>query len=307
MSALRPTTGWLILLLACPGCARERTPPGYPPPPGPGEFSVMTYNLHRFGLADRDGDGQEDDAKPQEEVAAVVTILCHARPDILALQEVGDEQELARLAGWLRDAGVEYPHSHFVAGPSRHRNLAVLSRFPLVNPMAVTNLTYSIRDQAFPVQRGFQQVDIVVSPSFTLRLIHAHLKTKTFHEAGQTEMRRNEARLLATLARRNHREAPQRALLVCGDFSDTELSAALRELTGGANAVLLDLAIKDRHGDGWTRDDRNESAYTRSDYLLVNDMLAARWREGKSAVIRDQPARLASEHRPVLATFTAKD
>lgn len=299
--------GWLAVLMALAGCAREAVPPGYPPPAGPGEFSVMTYNLDRFGLADRDGDGQEDDFKPEAEIRAVVTIIRQSRPTILALQDVGDDQALDTLRGRLREAGVDYPYADLVTGATRHRNLAVLSMQPVTGRAPATNLTYNIREQTLPVQRGFQQVDIEVAPAFVVRIINAHLKTKTFHEAGQTEMRRNEARLLATLARRSQRENADRPILVCGDFSDTGQSAALRELTGDENAFLRDLLMHDPQGDTWTRDGRQDDEYTRSDYVLVNDVLKQRWRAESSGVIRTPQARGASSHRPVVATFKVKD
>jgi endonuclease/exonuclease/phosphatase family metal-dependent hydrolase len=306
MKALRCCAIGLLGLAMVAGCSRrDERPADYPPLPGRGEFSVMSFNLDRFAMADRDGNGQPDNFKPREEIDAVVEMIRQARPYILAVQEIGNAAALQTLRDELAAAGLDYPHAdHLAAGDPLHQ-LAVLSRFPLKARAAITNLTYTIQGETLPVSRGFQQVDIEIAPETIVRIINVHLKSKTFHPAGQTEMRRNEARLLATYARRVMREDPQLAMMLCGTFNDVVDASALRELTTVEGGGWRALDIRDQYGDNWTRDDRDETSFERVDFMLVQqDKLGSRFIADKTRVIRTPEARIASNHRPLLATFS---
>ena len=94
------------------GCSRPPHPPPSWPRPGPGEYSLMTFNLGCYGLADRDGDGQKDDPKPEAERRAVIELLRQTRPDILAIQEIGSRAAFRDLGRILAQSGLEYPHQH---------------------------------------------------------------------------------------------------------------------------------------------------------------------------------------------------
>jgi endonuclease/exonuclease/phosphatase family metal-dependent hydrolase len=263
----------------------------------------MSYNLRLFQYTDRDRDGQDDDFKPESEIAAVVALIASVQPDVLAVQEIGDAAALDLLRNRLATAGVDYPHLNLLENSSGFANLAVLSRLPITSSESLTNLAYSVQGEILAVQRGFQQLDLAAPHGFTLRLINAHLKSKRFHPLGQTEMRRNEARLLATHVRGLLRSNPDLPILVCGDLNDDKTSAALRELIP---EPLTDLPVADRHGDRWTHYYAREDAYNRIDYLLASPALVTRWVEEKSGILRDPATYAASDHRPIIAVFRAK-
>lgn len=267
----------------------------------------MSYNLDGFGYRDRDGQGQPDDFKPEEAVRAVVNIIAAARPHVLVLQEIGDEASLQLLQKKLNEAGVAYAHADLVTAADRDTRLALLSQRPIIQRQAITNLAYSIREDEWPVQRGFQRVDVDAGSGKIVRIINVHLKSKTFHPAGQTEMRRNEARLLATHIRRLNRDPDAHPVIVCGDFSDLLPSAALRELTEQPDDALVPLSITDVHRDDWTFYATEEAAYVRHDYFLVDARWSPRWVGEKSGVLRDRQAALASSHRPLIAVFNLRD
>lgn len=311
MPGIRPSrlACYALLALAATACRpyREAGTTPFPPPPPGDAFTVMTYNVNRFGLADRDGDGQADDFKPEPEIAVIAKLILQSAPDVVAVQEIGSQSALEHLRDRLGEAGLAYPHLDVLEGHTRQRHLGLMSRHPFTATAPVTNLTFSIRENTWPVQRGFQQVELAIKGQASpVRLLNVHLKSKTYHDAGQTEMRRNEARLLATLVRRLQRENPGQPLILCGDFSDTENSAALRELIGGEENGLIDLPLADRYGDRWTCFTPEEPAYVRSDYIMVNEAMKRYWREDASGIVRGDQASAASDHRPVIAAFTLR-
>ena len=238
----RVRKGWIpkVFLLLLAGCGKIQEADS---------FLVMTYNVHQYALIDRNGDGEADNPEPQAERDAVVKLIAGARPDVLALQEMGDAIVFSRFRQALHDAELNYPYAELLQRGTFEANLAVLSRFPIVSVQHRTNDWYSIGPAKVPVSRGFLDVDIQVSPSYRFRLINAHLKSKVYSPLGQTEMRRNEARLLNKAVRDILEENPDINLLVVGDMNDDYASAALREVSGRRGGELTDLRPIDSVGD----------------------------------------------------------
>ena len=275
--------------------------------PTENEFSVMTYNLHRYGLEDRDGDGQKDNPKPKDERLAVLAVIAAEMPDVLAVQEIGNEMVLTEFQRDLKEAGVKLDHVEYLHRGRQENNMAVLSRFPIVSRQSHVDDTYSIGDVKLNVGRGFIDVDIQVNAEYTFRLITAHLKAKVYHQLGQTEMRRNEARLLNKHVRKALATRPALNLLVVGDLNDTYQSRAMSEVVGKNKRILFDLRPVDYIGTVWTEFSRITDAYDRIDYILASRyMMPEEVRKKTHAVVHSEMF-LASDHRPLVAVFSSRD
>jgi endonuclease/exonuclease/phosphatase family metal-dependent hydrolase len=282
------------LLLA--GCGK--------PEPEVKPFSVMSYNLHQYAWVDRDGDGEPDDPKPAEECDAVLKLIVRNHPDILAVQEMGSEIAFTEFQQALKEVGAEYPYADLLRrGGEIEINLAVLSRFPIVSAQHWTNEWYSIGPAKVPVSRGFQDVDIQVTPTYRLRLLNAHLKSKVYHQLGQTEMRRNEARLLNKTVRSILEDDPDMNLLVVGDMNDHYASAPLREVMGKRGGELVDLRPTDDGGAAWTCFLESNDSYVRFDYLFASPGLMPELVREQTRAVRDPLIWTASDHRPLIGVF----
>jgi endonuclease/exonuclease/phosphatase family metal-dependent hydrolase len=184
--------------------------------------------------------------------------------------------------------------------------MAVLSRFPFASTQSRTNETYSIGEEKdIPVARGFIDLTIKVNPDTTLHLMTAHLKSKVFHELGQTEMRRNEARLLGKLVRQTLKDDPDANLLVVGDLNDYPESRAVREVIGIGTPLLTDLRPTDEVGDSWTYYRSSRDEYSRIDYMLASERLRQKLVPPKTRAVRHPSMNTASDHRPLIAVFDA--
>jgi endonuclease/exonuclease/phosphatase family metal-dependent hydrolase len=186
-------------------------------------------------------------------------------------------------------------------------NLAVLSRFPITAVQHRTNDWYSIGEAKMPVLRGFIDVDIQVNPTYRFRLLTAHLKSKVYHALGQTEMRRNEARLLNKAVREILDKNPGINLLVAGDFNDNYNSAPVREVSGRRGGEMTDLRPADSAGDVWTYFYSAADGYSRFDYFFASDGMLKDLVRERTRVVRDPLTREVSDHRPVVAVFRAVD
>jgi endonuclease/exonuclease/phosphatase family metal-dependent hydrolase len=297
----------LLALSLSAGCGRKGAPPAQSIARAANEFSVMDYNLCRYSLADRDGDGQKNDPKPSLEHDAVIELIATAQPDILAVQEIGSPSVFEEFRYALRNAGLDYEHVEYLQRGQSEINLAVLSRFPIVARHPHTDDTYSIGDAEISVLRGFLDVEIQVTPTYRFRLMDAHLKSKVFHTLGQTEMRRNEARLLNKHIRKILKESPEENLLVLGDFNDTYRSAPLREITGSKHEYLQDLRPRDEAGNVWTHFSPDIDQYDRIDYTLVSHGMRPEVVIEKTRVLSDPRTYQASDHRPLIVVFRDSD
>lgn len=306
--------GRIILSVAVAAAVTGCVPPSSDPVlrepagrPEAGEFSVASYNLRRYTLDDRDRDGQRNDPKPIRERTAQASLLARLHPDILAVQEIGPGPFLEEFRTDLRNRGLDYPYVESVFRPGTDVGLAVLSRYPIVARAPHTEDSYRIGSTNLPVLRGFVDVGIEVSPTYRFRLIVAHLKSKVYHPLGQTEMRRNEARLLANHIRHALAETPDLNLLVVGDLNDSPGSAPVEEILGDGTARLYDLRPADAVGDVWTHRGAGIDIYSRIDYLLASPAMVPEFVRKRSRAVRDPDVAAASDHRPIFAVFTARD
>ena len=303
---------WALVLCGCLALAScsPSAPSSVAPhlQPADDEFSLMTYNLHEYGFDDRDGDGQKNDPKPIEEREAVAALIASVRPDVLAIQEIGGSVVFEEFLFRLKTAGLEFPYIEHLQRGESEINMALLSRFPIVSRQNHTNDTYSIGPAEVPVARGFLDVEIEVNPEYRFRVLVGHLKSKVFHPLGQTEMRRNEARLLNKHVRKILKEKPELNLVVVGDMNDTFNSAALRELMGEKkDKALYDLRPADRNGDVWTHYTADNDEYERIDYILVSGGMQPEVVTGKICAVRSPLTYQASDHRPLVAVFKSRD
>lgn len=273
-----------------------------------GEVSVMTFNVHQYGLRKAPDDPAVLEPKPDTEAAAIVETIRLASPDILVVQEMGAPEAWAEFQFRLREAGLSgYAYDAYVRRGRHDLNIALLSRFPIVANDSHLDDSYTIGPAQFPVMRGFLDVTVQVNPDYKLHIIGGHLKSKVFHSFGQAEMRRNEARLLGNHVRAALRANPDDNLLVLGDFNDDPNSAPLRAICQEKKVpVVFDLRPVDTSGAAWTHRS-NEDCYTRIDYTLVSTGLLPEAIPEKTYIPEAQHLPIASDHRPLIATFVASD
>jgi hypothetical protein len=235
--------------------------------------------------------------------AAARAAIHDIAPDVLAVLDAGSPDAIVALRADLRRLGIDYTDSEYIAGASAGGGLGVLSRLPIVARHSQTNLTYRMGDQELPLQNGILDVTIVAADRYPLRLILVALKDKTFHRYGQTEMRRNESRLVARHVRRVFAVSPHEDLIVVGSLNDVPGSAAVRDLIEEGDVRLHDLRPVDEFGDAWTVFDPEQDAYLRHDYVLASPSLLPAVERARILNLHAGPP--ASPRRPILLRLRA--
>lgn len=280
-------------------------------------FRVATYNLENYLLQPTESRSFVKSPEARTKVRESIRAL---NPDVLALEEIGGPDALVELRASLKADGLDFHYWELVAGDDTNIQVAVLSKLPIVARRSHTNETYLLDGRRFRVSRGFAEVDIRAAPDFTFTLIAAHLKSRRpVPEADEAEERFQEAKILRGIIDRRLARQPDAPLIVLGDFNDVKDSNAVKEIIGRGRFKLTDTRPAERNGDNapaenaffdpravtWTEYYGKEDVYSRMDYILLSPALARNWDRNNTYVLTMSNWGVASDHRPIVATFTA--
>ncbi|MDX1952436.1 MAG: endonuclease/exonuclease/phosphatase family protein [Verrucomicrobiota bacterium] len=277
----------------------------------PETFSIATYNLENYRLDSR----PQLQAKTPESRARVREHLLTISPDVLALQEVGNLEALQELRETLKTNGLEFPYWGLVHAADRERHVALLSKFPIVQFRPHTNLNFLLNGRRFQMNRGIAEAEIEVNHGYRFRLLNVHLKSRLDSAlADESELRFEEAVLLRERVNELLKENPRVNLVVLGDLNDDWNSRPLRQVIGRGKSKLIDTRPSEQNGDGltsrnvaWTHFYAKQDIYSRLDYILLSSGMAKEWQSPGSYVFTAANWGLASDHRPVVAIFLAKE
>jgi len=267
------------------------------------------YNIENYLEMNRTEGGQAVlGPKPEREKNTLIRIIKEIHPDILGVAEMGPPDQFEEFQKRLKDAGLDFSFSEYVNGPDRDRHLALLSRFTIVERHSEKDLFFDLNGQREPVERGFLDVTIEVNPTFRLRVVGAHLKSKLAAPSGEALLRRNEARLLRQHIDGVLTKDPNEDLLVYGDLNDTKDQPAIQEILGprqGPNR-LREIPLADAQGDRWTYYRRLSDTYDRIDFILADKAIWPQIDQAHSYLYRSIDWYTASDHRPVVVVLKAK-
>ena len=299
----RPAVFFVLLAILSTNALAEETKP----------VTLVVYNLKNYLAMERRLNGEivADAPKPEGEVRAVIEGITAMAPDILGVCELGDETFLADLQSRLKAAGIDLPHTEMVRDSAGwNRNVALLSRYPIVARNSRADYTYELGGTKHAFQRGVLDVKIAISPGYHLRYVGLHLKSKReVPEGDETLMRLNEARLA-----RQHIDGilgpePGTNLIVAGDFNDLRHEAPVKTLQGGfgGQGYLNSLTLSDQYGFRWTHHWSFADDYSRLDYVLYGEGLKDEIDRANSRIHHWDNWDKASDHRPLVVKIVPVD
>jgi len=282
------------------------------------QFTVGTYNLELY----LDAPAGTMRAKPDAAKAKIREALKAMNVDVLAVEEMGSREAFAEFVTSLRADGLEYPHTEYVQAADPQLHLAVLSRFPIIARRSHTNESFLLNGRRGHVLRGFAEVDIQVGGNYQFTLLSAHLKSKRqVGYSDEEDLREQEALLLREKIDAILTTNPNANLIVLGDLNDFRDSRSTREIIGHGKNTLIDTRPAERNGDShtianqpgayrqitWTHFFAKEDTYARIDYILLSRGMAHEWDTSGTYIYTMPNWGIASDHRPLLATFSTVD
>jgi endonuclease/exonuclease/phosphatase family metal-dependent hydrolase len=264
------------------------------------------YNVENYlEMNRREGGSTLFGPKPAGETNTLIRIIKEIHPDILGVAEMGPPDQFQDFQKRLKEAGLEFPFTEYVSGADHDRHLALLSRFRIVERHSENDPFFDLNGQRELVERGFLDATIEVNPTFRLRVVGAHLKSKLAVPSGEALLRRNEARLLRQHIDGVLSKDPNEKLLVYGDLNDTKDQPAIQEVLSprqGPNR-LKEIVLTDAQGDRWTYYRRLSDTYDRIDYILADQALLPQIDQSHSYLYRSADWYSASDHRPVVVVI----
>jgi endonuclease/exonuclease/phosphatase family metal-dependent hydrolase len=270
---------------------------------------VATYNVQNYIDAPtptRHAKSALSKQKVQESILAL-------KPDVIALEEIGSSNCLIELESGLKAGGLDLPFWEQVQGYDTNIHVSVLSRFPIAARRPHTNEFFVLDGRRIEVKRGFADLEIQVNPNFRFTLIAAHLKSRLpSPTADEQEWRYQEAVALRRIIDARLAENPDVEMVVLGDFNDLQDSPAIREIMGRGKGRLFDThpaelnasAAHDASQVTWTHFYAKEDDFSRIDYILLSHAMEKHWLKAQTYVLSSPDWGLASDHRPLVATFT---
>lgn len=268
---------------------------------------VATYNIENYGPADRmtEGGYRKGYPKPENEKTALRLVIHALNADILALQEMGAQPYLDELRRDLKAEGLDYPYSALAIATDADRHVALLSRLPLKTVITHTELQFTYFGAKESVKRGLLEVSVATAAG-DLTLFALHLKSR-FTERSDDPLcalrRAGEATAVRDAVLRKFPAPDVARFVILGDCNDSKTSKALAHLLKrGKTEVATLLPAVDSRGDTWTHDYRHEETYTRVDHILISSGLRGAI-QGGARIFDGEGVRIASDHRPVSATF----
>lgn len=236
---------------------------------------IVTYNIHRAIGVDRR-------FKPER----IVRILHHHDPDVVLLQEVDEGVPRSRELDMARELAGELGFDHFAVGHNvslrkgRYGN-ATLSRFPILRER---NIDLSVPGSW--IRRGCQHTSIALLPGrAALEVFNLHLGLSARERVRQVELLARSSELSGL--------GPDAPCLVAGDFNDWR-SLLRAKLTNGL-------------GFSCATDGRYRPLATFPSFSPRGGLDRIYYR-GPLRLLgvrrcRLKVARVASDHRPVIAEF----
>lgn len=280
-------------------------------------FRVGTYNVQNYLLepiGTRPAKSETSRAKVAESIRAL-------NADVLALQEIGGTNALFELRKRLQSDGLDYAHWELVHAWDTNIQVAVLSKFPITARNSHTDDSFVLLGKQYRVKRGFAEVRVQVNERYSFILLTAHLKSRlSVFEADEQELREQEAEQLRKHLDRIFNIAPNANVIVAGDLNDTHESRAVRTIIGRKHALIdtrpaewLEDTVQNNNPRyvppriTWTHFFAKEDSFRRIDYLLISRGMAPEWQTNETRVLKLPNWGLASDHRPIVATFVAEN
>ena len=265
-----------------------------------------TYNVKNY-LGRDQTETREHRTKPksEKEIEALIGIIRDISPDILGVCEMGSPATFDDFKARLEKAGLGYKDSEYLQANDTDRHLGLVSRFPIVERNSAAHVRFILNGIEHSVKRGIIDVTIQITPSYQLRCVGVHLKSKLPAPDGEAMIRRNEAMKLREHLDAILKAAPDANLLCYGDFNDTKNSPMFAEISGvrGTPTHMTALPARDSLNDLWTQHWPVADEYTRIDYLFVAPGLWPEIRRESAGIHRSPDWEVASDHRPVFVTI----
>ncbi len=283
---------------------------------------VMTYNAENFYRFKDKTTHELRVRKDEKAVRALAQVILSENPDVVALQEVGDDGLLKEFnQKYLRG---RYPHvsSSLVRNGLGIQRVAFLSKQNMKPVEIISHWKEQCGDLAHLEQgngtcgkRDFLETTFETDTGYRFTVFNAHFKSMIGGERKTNPIRMKEAQSAAKVLNAKFQEDAKAPLMVVGDFNTLHHTRygkpVIRTLTmkndKNPDNDLTETLLKDGKNKPTHRGDR-KYAPAKLDYMFVSKSLLEQVRKAYVVGRFDRgPVRWASDHRPMVTVFEEPD
>jgi endonuclease/exonuclease/phosphatase family metal-dependent hydrolase len=271
----------------------------------PGTLRIASMNCKNYLSTNRytaDGKFKRRWAKPLAERAAMWQVFDAIRPDVVALQEIGDQAHLDELAGDLaRETGLAFPYRVCLDGRDSNRRIGIVSCVPFEKVFR-----FAEKER---MSRGILGVEIRAGTE-RLRVFTVHLKSKLSRSDDDPECDAERLEEADCVGRKLAGFVDEFCVLL-GDFNDFPESAPL--LCVAQKSGMRRLELRDSCGEAWTyRYFKMNEKRTFDHFFISPKLVKFKVPQGEGIadealsrkVLPDGTTVYASDHRMIFADFS---
>ncbi|MFV0338331.1 MAG: endonuclease/exonuclease/phosphatase family protein [Chthoniobacterales bacterium] len=271
------------------------------------QVRVVVLNLENFRWeTNKINTSEKGENISQKKFTTTIRLLARLRPDILFLAEVGGEMELKSLQSALKKSGLSLSESRLLEANDKERKIALLTHFKILKDASRSNLSFSLSGQALAMERGILDVTLKIPNKTQLRVIGLHLKSRLDSTRfDQANFRLREAYKVREHLDQIFSENKDTNLLLLGDMNSTPNEETMKILSGvhGDSSYLQSIPLQDTRGEVWTHFWKEGATYSKIDYILASQKLAASVIRKKSGIDASRNSHIVSDHRAIFVTF----
>lgn len=274
-------------------------------------MTLATYNVRNLFDGIQNPDKEPETAKPVKELQALSQSIHDTNPDVVALQEVESKSTLSQFRDrYLADMG--YREVVLIeAHDPRGIDVAVMSRFPVLNVKSHADLTFPVPGQSQPqtFSRDLLQVQLQAPNHYRFTLFVTHLKSQHGGDTA-TLKRAAEVKQIHQLLNQFQTSNPKDNFVLMGDFNAKPNAPELNPVLQGLG--LTDIILQDLGDHSGVYTYHPQQYRSRIDFMMVSGSMAPEYI--KQSVIIHKPFKTntgwqkiyfydASDHLPVTAQF----
>lgn len=273
-------------------------------------FDVMTWNIEWFG------DKNNGPSNLDRQRSNVLLVLQYLRPDLVAVQEIVDEDFFLLLIQELNDGlPDDYQYSGFITKYQQPQQVGFIYNTVTVDSL-FSNLIDAEDGQSsyawagrFPLQFVYQARVGNVSKIMYSVVVHAKAASGNFDQESYNRRTTASGDIKTYF---DTRVTPHSPLIFLGDYNDDVIRSTLganfdspyKNFVDSPDYTVVSQTLSERGEESWKRENRRGSML---DHITVNHHLHDYWLQGSEMVFVpdfiNNFSTTTSDHRPVYARF----
>ncbi len=258
---------------------------------------VCTFNFKNYLGTDRSVNGiwRKNYPKPENEKQELCEIVKRINPDILLIQEIGDEKYLKEFLKRIAKIGLAYRYATLSKGSDPDRHLAIVSKIKIEKVHKLDHIKFVENGYETKSPRGALFATFNLPNTSTWALGAIHLKSKYGARKSDNDFNSYRKLELSAILTEVNYKFSKNPVAIAGDFNDEAITPHIASVLKKFSFTYV--IAKDTNGNPYTYYWSKTKEYFALDYFIINPTMQKAF-TGAVPLIYGIP-KVASDHSPV--------